>query len=228
MEPWRSTINRSTQISATRSSPLVHRWTRGDDLVALIWVLRLMVERHGSIQGAFVNDDDAGDADVGPAIERFSARALAVDLEPAYGRLPRRPGVAYFFPRPSTGSACKRLNLFLRWVVRDDAIDLGLWDRVPPARLVVPLDTHIIRVGQALGLTRYRSPGWKMAADITASLRRFDPDDPVRYDFALCHVGMRYGCGVRCAANGAACPLGAYCGQRRRRRRRSPPPSGPR
>jgi len=91
-------------------------------------------------------------------------------MKAAYGRVPRRPGVCYFFPRPSAGSACKRLNLFLRWMVRRDALDLGVWPRVSPAKLVVPLDTHVIRVGRCLGLTRYTSPGWAMARDITASL----------------------------------------------------------
>ena len=74
-------------------------------------------------------------------------------------------------------------------MVRRDALDLGVWSRVPPATLVVPLDTHVIRVGRCLRLTRYTSPGWRMARDITASLRALDPDDPVKYDFALCHLG---------------------------------------
>jgi uncharacterized protein (TIGR02757 family) len=208
---------------------LGHRWTRGDDLAALLLILGDLVRRHGSLEAAFVSGGAGDEPDVGPALERFSRRALAVDLRPAYGRAPRRPGVAYFFPRPSGGSACKRLNLFLRWVVRDDGVDLGLWRGVPASRLVVPLDTHIIRVGRALGLSRYRSPGWRMAAEITASLRRFDPEDPTRFDFALCHLGMRYGCGVRCGAAAApACPLRSFCRAPARRRRRSRPPSGPR
>ena len=117
--------------------------------------------------------------DVGPALDSFSRRALALDLTAAYGRrVPKRAGVCYFFPRPSAGSACKRLNLFLRWMVRRDGLDLGVWSRVSPAQLVVPLDTHVIRVGRCLRLTRYTSPGWRMAQDITASLRRLDPADP--------------------------------------------------
>jgi uncharacterized protein (TIGR02757 family) len=212
-----------------RFAALGHRWARGEDLAALLLILRDLVRRHGSIEAAFAPGDASDEKDVGPALERFSRRALAVDLRPAYGGAPRRPGVAYFFPRPSTGSACKRLNLFLRWVVRDDGIDLGLWHRVPASQLVVPLDTHVIRVGQALGLTRYRTPGWKMAAEITASLRRFDPADPTRYDFALCHLGMQYGCGVRCGAAAApACPLRSFCRAPARTPRRSRPPSGPR
>jgi uncharacterized protein (TIGR02757 family) len=77
-------------------------------------------------------------------------------------------------------------------MVRRDALDLGVWTRVPPAALIVPLDTHVIRVGRCLGLTRYTSPGWRMASDITTSLRRLDPDDPVKYDYSLCHIGMKH------------------------------------
>jgi uncharacterized protein (TIGR02757 family) len=192
-------------------TPLVHRWTRGEDLAALIWILRVLLEQDGSIEQAFLAGYDATAVDVGGALDRFSARAMAVDLRPVYGRSRRRSGVSYFFPRPSSGSACKRLNLFLRWMVRRDGIDLGIWSGVSPAALVIPLDTHVIRVGQCLGLTAYRSPGWRMAADITASLRRLDPADPVKYDFAICHVGMRYGCGVRCGRSEVSCPLRAVC-----------------
>ena len=117
---------------------------------------------------------------------------MALDLKSAYGRVPRRAGVCYFFPRPSTGSACKRMNLYLRWMVRRDALDLGVWTRVSPSKLIVPLDTHVIRVGKELRLTRYKSPGWRMARDITASLRRLEPSDPVKYDYSLCHLGMKY------------------------------------
>ena len=119
----------------------------------------------------FLAGDDPAAPDVAAALEGFSTRALALDVRRAYGRMPKRPGVCYFFPRPAAGSACKRLNLFLRWMVRHDEIDLGVWTRLSPARLIVPLDTHVIRLGRCLRLTRYVSPGWKMAADITASLR---------------------------------------------------------
>jgi len=150
----------------------------------------------------------SGAADIGPALNSFAERALATDLREAYGRaMTKRPGVCYFFPRPAAGSACKRLNLFLRWMVRKDAIDMGIWTTVSPARLVVPLDTHVIRLGRCLRLTRYTSPGWKMAAEITASLRKLNPMDPVRYDFSLCHVGMMNACGFNRPQRDSQCPL---------------------
>ena len=198
---------------------MVPRWTRGAALVALLWVLRQMLDRAGSVEGFFVEGLDAGAGDIGPALDSFSTRALALDLRAAYGRVPKRAGVCYFFPRPSAGSACKRLNLFLRWMVRRDAIDLGVWTRVPASKLIVPLDTHVIRLGRCLGLTRYTSPGWKMAADITAALRRLDPDDPVRFDFSICHVGMMNACGFGRQQGDTQCPLRGLCRPRRGRQR---------
>jgi uncharacterized protein (TIGR02757 family) len=190
---------------------LVHRWTRGDDLVALIWILRRLLDEHGSIERALAAGADPDAADVSGALDAFSTRARAVDLRPAYRRVPARPGVFYFFARPSGGSACKRLNLFLRWMVRRDAVDPGGWTAIPARQLIVPLDTHTIRVGRCLGLTRRTTPGWAMAADITAALRELDPVDPVRYDFALCHLSMMGACGFGTARGNAHCPLRSFC-----------------
>ena len=195
-----------------RLATLVHRWISGRDLLALLIVLQRMLREAGSIEAFFNEGDDPGLPDIGPALDSFSSRALATDMRAAYGRrVPRQRGVSYFFARPSSGSACKRLNLFLRWMVRRDAIDLGVWSTVSPARLIVPLDTHVIRLGRCLGLTRYTSPGWKMAADITGALRAFDPQDPVRFDFALCHVGMMNACGYLKPQGSAHCPLRGLC-----------------
>jgi uncharacterized protein (TIGR02757 family) len=199
-----------------RFAEIVHRWTRGPDLVALVWIMSQMIGRSGSIESFFLEGYDPAADDVASALDSFSRRALGLDQRAAYGRVPKRPGVCYFFPRPSAGSGCKRLNLYLRWMVRRDELDLGAWTRVSPAKLVVPLDTHVIRVGRCLRLTRYTSPGWPMARDITASLRRLDPRDPVKYDFALCHLGMMNACGFRRAGvapayRDAQCPLRGCC-----------------
>ena len=198
---------------------IVHRWTRDRDIVALVWVMHQMMTAAGSIEAFFAQGDDSASRDVQGALDSFSTRALALDLRAAYGRVPRRPGICYFFPRPSAGSACKRLNLFLRWMVRKDALDLGVWSRVSPARLVVPLDTHVIRVGRCLKLTDYASPGWRMARDITESLRALDLEDPVKYDFALCHLGMMNACGFSRAQADSQCPLRGLCQPRSRPRK---------
>jgi uncharacterized protein (TIGR02757 family) len=212
-----------------RFEPLGHRWIRGRDLLALTLVLRRMLRDYGSIEAFFAAGDDPAAPDVRDALESFSSRALETDLRGAYGpRLPARAGVGYFFPRPSGGSACKRLNLFLRWMVRRDAIDLGVWRSPTASRLVVPLDTHVVRLGRCLRLTQRVSPGWAMASDITASLRSIDQQDPVRYDFSLCHVGMMNACGFNRVQRDAHCPLRGVCQPRLRRPRSSPRPSAPR
>ena len=197
---------------------IVHRWTREADIVAMLWLLRQMIDRTGSVEEFFLEGYDTDAKDIAGALDSFSTRAMALDLKAAYGRVPKRPGVCYFFPRPSAGSGCKRLNLFLRWMVRRDALDLGVWRRVSPAKLIVPLDTHVIRVGRCLRLTTYTSPGWRMARDITASLRRLDPDDPVKYDYALCHLGMMNACGFNRPQKDAQCPLRGLCRPRARTR----------
>ena len=202
-----------------RLAPLVHRWIGGRDLAALMLILQRMLHEAGSIERFFLAGDVPDAPDIGPGLEAFSTRALATDVRRAYRGNAKPPGVTSFFPRPSAGSACKRLNLFLRWMVRRDVVDLGVWSGVSPSRLIVPLDTHIVRLGQCLRLTRYRSPGWKMAAEITASLRAIDPVDPVRYDFALCHVGMMGACGFSQAQKDSQCPLRGVCRPKIRARR---------
>jgi uncharacterized protein (TIGR02757 family) len=205
-------LRQFTPDQAPLFEPLVHRWIRGRDLAALAWQLHQMLRDHGSIEGFFLAGGGVADAvTIEAALESFSTRAMALDLAAIYGRRRPTPGVAYFFSRPSTGGACKRLNLFLRWMVRRDAVDLGVWTSLRPAQLVVPLDTHIIRVGRCLGLTARVSPGWKMATDITATLRRLSPDDPVRYDFAMCHLGMMGACGFGTTRTSVQCPLALVC-----------------
>ncbi len=198
--------------------PLGHRWIRSRDLAALAWQLHQMLRDHGSIEGFFAAGHAADAESVEAGLESFSTRAMALDLHAVYGRRRPKPGVAYFFSRPSSGGACKRLNLFLRWVVRKDAVDLGLWRAVRPSQLIVPLDTHIIRVGRCLGMTSRVSPGWRMAVDITGTLRRLNPDDPVRYDFSMCHLGMMGACGFGTTRVNTQCPLYAVCRPAGRRR----------
>jgi uncharacterized protein (TIGR02757 family) len=210
---------------------MVHRWTRGVDIIALLWLLRQMIDRSGSIERFFLEGYDPDAVDISGALDSFSRRALALDLTAVYGpppgrskgrHLPARTGVCYFFPRPSAGSGCKRLNLFLRWMVRRDEVDLGAWTGIPRAKLIVPLDTHVIRLGRCLRLTRYVSPGWRMAADITASLRAIDPVDPVRFDFSICHVGMMNACGFGRRQGDTQCPLKGICRPRVRKAAAAP------
>ena len=118
---------------------------------------------------------------------------LSLDVSPFYlaGTIPPNAGIRFFFPSPLKGSACKRLNLFLRWMVRrGDEIDFGIWTEVSPAKLIMPLDTHVARIARRIGLTKMKQANWRMAQEVTRRLRAFDPEDPVKYDFALCRLGI--------------------------------------
>jgi uncharacterized protein (TIGR02757 family) len=179
-------------VAARRLSSFRHRFNDGRDLACLFFLIRQMLESHGSIEGFFAEGCPADASDVGPALASFSARALSLDHAGLYPgrRIPRGAGVRFFFPSPKDGSACKRLNLYLRWMVRRDGVDLGVWKTMDAAHLVIPLDAHVLAIAKRTGLTRYRSAGWPMAVDITRRLRRLDPADPVKYDFALHRMGL--------------------------------------
>jgi uncharacterized protein (TIGR02757 family) len=191
-----------------------HRFNAGQDLACLSWMLREMIGEAGGLEAFFLEGDDPGSADIGPGLASFCRRALAMDVSPFFlsGQLPADSGVRYFFPSPEKGSACKRLCMLLRWLCRpDDGVDLGLWKGISPARLVVPLDTHTARISRLLGLSSRKNPDWKMALEVTAGLRRFDPEDPVRYDFALSHLGISDGCSGRDGKRCPACPVAGLC-----------------
>jgi uncharacterized protein (TIGR02757 family) len=169
-----------------------HRWLDGCDVACLLLFAHRMRASHGSVEAFFAEGLGPADADVGPALASFSSRALALDHGGLYRgrRLPRAAGVRSFFPSPADGSACKRLNLYLRWMVRRDGVDLGVWRRPSPSQLVLPLDTHTFAIARRIRLTGYRSPGWATALDVTRRLRQLDPADPVKYDFALHRMGL--------------------------------------
>ena len=192
-----------------------HRFNTSRDLAVLFWMIRRILENHGSLESAFVQGLSEGDTDTGTGIGKFSELFLASGFEQFYSRreLKERAGVRFFFPSPVHGGACKRFNLYLRWMVRPaDGIDCGVWTKVHPRQLIIPLDTHIARISGYIGLTERKSPDWRMAMDITRSLRRLDREDPLRYDFALCHLGIAGDCPrKRDTMKCARCPIQAVC-----------------
>lgn len=214
-EPYEFALKFEPKRDAKKFKGFAHRFTTGDDVACLIHYISQILRRWGSIERFFLRYYNPGDDDVGPSLARFSDGALSLDSSPFYGasRLPRDAGVRFFFPSPSTGSACKRLNLYLRWMARPaDGIDFGLWRAPEPSKLVIPLDTHVARIAKRIGLTRLKSPGWAMAADITRTLKEFDPVDPVKYDFALCRLGVISQCPkAPSQENCAECPMKGIC-----------------
>ncbi|MDW7712403.1 MAG: TIGR02757 family protein [Deferrisomatales bacterium] len=171
-----------------------YRFHKQQDLALFLHLVGQVLERHGSLREAFLAGDAGGE--LGPALTAFAGKVLGGDPRPFLPRrsLPEGHPVRHLLPCPARGGASKRLCLYLRWMVRRDALDPGFWHgAVDPARLVVPLDTHVARVGRGLGLTARKTADWKTACEVTRSLRRYDPGDPVRFDFSLFRFGMGRG-----------------------------------
>ncbi len=191
-----------------------HRFNDGRDLCALLYAMRLMLESAGSIENFFCRGYDPRKDDVSASLAIFTAAVLAFDYSPVFGT-PSPPKDSYFsflFPSPASGSACKRLCMYLRWMVRPaDSIDLGAWQNIPPAKLIIPVDAHIQRICRLLGLTARKQADWKMACEITAALRKLSPDDPVKYDFSICHLGISEGCSGKGSDTCAECALNLHC-----------------
>jgi len=188
----------------------VYRFNLPSDVAVLLLGMGRSLEKFGSLENAFV----AGKTDSWQTtLARFAKglRAAAPEKE-IVRRLGPIRGLHHLLPFAEAGAA-KRLNLYLRWMVRGpDPIDFGIWKQLSPAQLVIPLDTHVMRISKWLGLTKRSTIGWATAEEVTASLRQLDPDDPVRYDFALCHYGMSGACPAKpIKANCQRCLLRAEC-----------------
>jgi uncharacterized protein (TIGR02757 family) len=193
-----------------------HRFNDARDLVALMWAIRLMREDAGSVNAFFLRFHGASEKDVASALNGYSSAVLALDYRKVFGcrAAPAGSCFPFFFPSPAAGSACKRLCMFLRWVVRPaDGIDLGIWSGVSPSQLVMPVDTHISRICSYLGFTGRSSADWRMACEITAALRRFAPEDPVRYDFSLAHLGISEECTGADRLSCLSCTIREICPQ---------------
>ncbi len=191
-------------VRAAALDGVVYRWNRAEDFVLLFRLLQAVYRQHASLGALFAPGPAA--ASLGGAID--SLRSLTGTLE---GGEPSR-GFRTWLAHPEDGSACKRWLMFLRWMVRTDAMDLGRWTHLSPRDLVIPLDTHVMRLSGFLGLTRRADASWRTAEEVTAALRCLDPEDPVRFDFALAHLGISGACrGHRAVEVCPACPLDRVC-----------------
>jgi len=167
----------------SRFDAFVHRFTTGSDLALMLTGLKRVRERFGSLQHCFLSGYSRSDDTVNPALS-----VLISEIGKPSGRRCRPNSL---LPSPDRGSACKRHHLFLRWMVRHDAVDPGGWDAVCPSKLIVPLDTHMYRICSCWGFTERKSSGGAAALDVTRAFRQMTPEDPVRYDFVLTRLGIR-------------------------------------
>lgn len=164
----------------------VYRFIRAEDLHCFLYMIGRMLDRSGSIEAFFLEGHRPGDMKA--SLASFVERALALPVDGFYesAHVPRGAGVRYFFSHPATG-ASKRLCLFLRWMVRAESPDLGTWRGVSPADLVIPLDTHIAQQARRLGWLTGSTMNFAAAMRVTEALKHYAPQDPLMYDFALCH-----------------------------------------
>jgi len=165
-----------------RLDSFVHRTFNSTDLLYFITFLQAHYQKHPSLEILF--EVGAGELTVERGLIRFHQQFFSLPDFPER----TRKHVA----TPERKSACKRLNMFLRWMVRSDnrGVDFGLWTSISPAQLVCPCDLHVERVARGLKLIRRKGVDWQTALELTGNLRRLDPADPVRYDFALFGLGI--------------------------------------
>lgn len=160
---------------------LYYRFQKSEDIIDLFNVLKMIIDEFSSI---------------GKMIEYFyhgdTREALWKVREHFLGNSNK---LTFFFPKPLKSNPLKRWNLYFRWMVRKDEVDAGLWDFIDKKNLIIPLDTHLFKIGRCLGWTGCKTPTFKAAKEITEALKKFSPEDPLKYDLFLCH---RVGIGAEC------------------------------
>lgn len=158
-----------------------YRFNNDSDLLNLFENIKTNLLKFGSLKNLFLRKYSAEDVNILNGLRFFSD-----SMRNNYVR--NTKNYDYLIPDVAKNSACKRLNLFLRWMVRKDEIDLGIWSTdVDKSKLLMPVDIHVFRISKKMKLVKRTSCDMKFAVELTEKLKSFDPDDPVKYDFALCH-----------------------------------------
>jgi uncharacterized protein (TIGR02757 family) len=186
-----------------------HRFTTGQDIADLLALLKQVLSRYGSIEGFFAEGYSPNDKNIIPALTKFCDSLWVMYSKEHNGHL--RRGLKYLLASPEDGSACKRLNLFLRWMVRKDDVDLGLWKSIDKAKLIVPVDVHIGRLCRILGFHNNKTISLATALQITESFAQIEPADPVKFDFALSRIGIIEGCNGKHRAECEGCEILEFC-----------------
>jgi len=192
-----------------RLSGFKHRFTTGENICDLLELLREVLSKFGSIEEFFAQGYNPEDKNILGALSKF-CDSLCANYASKHGRHISRP-LRYLLVSPQGGSACKRLNLFLRWMVREDDVDTGLWKSIDKARLIVPVDVHMGRLCRFLGLYNRKTVSLSAAVEITKSFAEIEPADPVKYDFALSRAGITQGCTGKYDLYCEECELVEFC-----------------
>lgn len=183
-KPYEFTINFSKRKDKKHLEGLYYRFNSQADIADMFSSLNKALLKFGSLKNLFFSHYETSHADIIPALSGFTNELNRNIPRTEYGYY------HYLFSDPVNRSTCKRMNLFLRWMVRKDDIDTGLWNGIGTSKLIMPVDTHIARISGNLKLVKRKSIDLKFALELTDKLKSFDPVDPVKYDFALCHIGI--------------------------------------
>jgi uncharacterized protein (TIGR02757 family) len=183
-KPYEFTINFEKRKDKKFLNGLNYRFNTSGDLIMLIEALNNVLKEYPSLKHLFISSLERHDSSIINALGKFSER-LNKNIRRKKGQYTH-----YLVSNPFNGSTCKRMNLFLRWMVRKDEIDTGIWSEIGAHRLIIPVDTHVARISKNLRLVKRKTIDLKFAIKLTEKLKLFDPDDPVKYDFALCHIGI--------------------------------------
>ncbi|MFA5553757.1 MAG: TIGR02757 family protein [Phycisphaerae bacterium] len=186
-----------------------HRFTSGQDICDLLELLKFALTEYASIEKYFISGYSKNDETIIPPLSVFCKRML--DKYKKNKRKDASRGLRYLLCDPAQGSACKRLNLFLRWMVRDDDVDAGIWKSVDKAKLIVPVDVHMARLCRFLGLYESRTVSLPAAIEITKAFAQIEPSDPVKYDFALSRIGITEQCTGKYRRQCDDCELVDFC-----------------
>jgi uncharacterized protein (TIGR02757 family) len=179
--PRKFLMESSDKAIITAYSGFKHRFTTGDEMASMLIKVRELIKKYGTLQQCFLISFNKDNETVLPALAAFIKRFNGNDLDSKNSLL----------PSPERGSACKRLNLFLRWMVRKDKVDPGGWNGIPASKLIIPLDTHMYRICSSLKMTCRKPADMATAMEITDYFRKISPEDPVKYDFAITRLGIR-------------------------------------
>jgi len=180
--PYRFVRDFDEGCDAARLATFQHRTFQPVDALWFTKNLSRALRQYETVEAVFAHTLPVEAEDVGAALQGFSERLMAISAE-----TPSR--LRKHLARPASGSACKRLCMYLRWMVRPGPVDLGVWTKIRPSQLVLPVDVHAARQARALGLLDRATNDWKAALELTRRCRRLCPDDPARYDFAFFGAG---------------------------------------
>ena len=164
-----------------------YRMSTSEEIAIFAYSIGNVIKKKGSLKQAFFEGYNKS----GDTIEGLSSLRDSIYHEAESMISPVPHGIKHLLPDPKSGGCCKRWHMFLRWMVRpDDGVDIGIWNEVPPSKLIIPLDTHISKISRNLGFTNRKSDDLQTAIEITNKLKECCSEDPIKYDFAICHLGI--------------------------------------